>query len=469
MVPFIVIEPDYWALKDTSYRQYIFLKECIASLQQDIESLGGNLCIKTGNVEDVLNRFHQQYGEMTLWAHQETGNMWTFERDKRVRAWCKAHHIKFYEPQQFGIWRGSSLNRDTWSQRWDAMMSKPILPALHHIRFVQHDESHIIPQANMLGLQHDGITDLQKGGRAQAERDMRSFLHERGEQYRTDMSSPITGEWGCSRLSAHLAYGTLSMREIYQATKQRVQELRALPKDERGTWLSSLSSFNGRLHWHCHFSQKLELEPELEFLPMARSYIGVRDNGDDLETLTAYANGQTGYPFIDACMRYLKATGWINFRMRAMLMSFASYDLWLPWQKSGDVLARYFTDYDPGIHWPQSQMQSGVTGINTIRIYSPVKQGLDQDPSGDFTRKWVPELKNLSGKKVHEPWKYESESILHYPTPIVDHAIAVKKARDALWAIRKTPQAKLEAEDVYLKHGSRKRPTRRASKKKGDT
>ncbi len=89
-----------------------------------------------------------------------------------------------------------------------------------------------------------------------------------------------------------------------------------------------------------------------------------------------------GYPFLDACMRSLRATGWLNFRMRAMVMSFASYNLWLPWRATGLHLARMFTDYEPGIHWSQVQMQSGTTGINTIRIYNVVKQGYDQDPRG---------------------------------------------------------------------------------------
>ena len=70
--------------------------------------------------------------------------------------------------------------------------------------------------------------------------------------------------------------------------------------------------------------------------------------------------------------------------MRAMLMSFASYNLWLPWQESGSVLASKFIDYEPGIHWNQCQMQSGTTSINVNRIYNPIKQGKDHDPKGTF-------------------------------------------------------------------------------------
>ena len=114
-----------------------------------------------------------------------------------------------------------------------------------------------------------------------------------------------------------------------------------------------------------------------------------------------------GYPFIDACMRALKQRGWINFRMRAMLVSFASYHLWLDWRLFRDWLACQFIDYEPGIHYSQIQMQSGLTGINTLRIYNPVKQGMDHDPAGVFIREWVPELKGIVGEAIHQPWLYQ--------------------------------------------------------------
>ena len=257
------------------------------------------------------------------------------------------------------------------------------------------------------------------------------------------------------------------MREVYQATLKRQEEIAALPKDQRGTWASAMRSFIGRLHWHCHFMQKLEAEPEIEWLPMARVYDGLRPEPENGDMLQAYAEGRTGYPFVDACMRYLHATGWINFRMRAMLMSFASYNLWLPWQQSGEVLARLFTDYEPGIHWPQSQMQSGETGINAVRIYSPVKQGYDQDPTGVFTRKWVPELADLDGKALQEPWTLETPPA-NYPARIVDYAETSKRAKQLIYGLRRTEDARAEASDVFEKHGSRKPRNARSKGKKTD-
>jgi deoxyribodipyrimidine photo-lyase len=158
-------------------------------------------------------------------------------------------------------------------------------------------------------------------------------------------------------------------------------------------------------------------------------------------------------------MRSLSATGWINFRMRAMLVSFASYNLWLPWQETGTVLARLFTDYEPGIHWPQMQMQSGTTGINTIRLYNPVKQGHDQDPDGAFVRRWVPELGSVPDEHLQEPWMwpYAATAIgQRYPVRIVDLAATTKAAKDRIYGARHAAGFRAAADAIQDKHGSRK-------------
>ena len=164
----------------------------------------------------------------------------------------------------------------------------------------------------------------------------------------------------------------------------------------------SLIAFKSRLAWHCHFIQKLYDESEIEYQNLNKAYDGLRENNFNEKYFLAWKKGNTGYPFIDACMRYLSKTGWINFRMRAMLVSFASYQLWLDWKKTSKHLAKLFTDYEPGIHYSQFQMQSGTTGINSIRIYNPIKQSHDQDVNGKFIKKWVPELK-LSLIHISEP------------------------------------------------------------------
>ena len=246
--------------------------------------------------------------------------------------------------------------------------------------------------------------------------------------------------------------------EIFKKTNDKLKSNLTFSKKK------SLIAFKSRLAWHCHFIQKLYDEPEIEFRNMNSAYNGIRENDFNEDYHLAWKNGTTGYPFVDACMRYLRTNGWINFRMRAMLVSFASYQLWLDWKKTSKHLAKLFTDYEPGIHYSQFQMQSGTTGINSIRIYNPIKQSIDQDPKGDFIKKWVPELKEVPNKLVHEPWKltYIDQKGLgieigkHYPNPIVDHHSSSKIARDKIWMIKKTEEAKFNAKKILEKHASAK-------------
>ena len=256
------------------------------------------------------------------------------------------------------------------------------------------------------------------------------------------------------------------MREASQATRLRREQL-AIARQGNGKWRASLKAFESRLSWHCHFMQKLEDEPRLEFRNLHPAYDSLRPVATSSDALAAWRAGETGLPFLDACMRSLAATGWINFRMRAMLMSFASYQLWLDWRLPGEHLARLFTDYEPGIHWPQVQMQSGTTGINATRIYNPVKQGYDQDAAGNFIRRWVPELADVPGAFIHEPWRWpDAQRILgkRYPAPIVDPHRAAETARRRIHAVRSDGDHRDAARAVFERHGSRKRSakTRRA-------
>ena len=262
------------------------------------------------------------------------------------------------------------------------------------------------------------------------------------------------------------------MREVFQACEKRNHEIKQMPRGQKGKWSSAMRSFLGRLRWHCHFIQKLEDEPRIEFENMHPAYDELRVNEFNEDYFEAWKAGMTGYPMVDACMRALTATGWLNFRMRAMLVSFAAYHLWLDWRAFGPHLARQFTDYEPGIHYSQLQMQSGVTGINTLRIYNPVKQSYDQDPDGRFIRKWVPELAGLSAQWVHEPWKLSSDLHHHkacqlgrdYPFPLVNNDTAMKQARSRMGEARRADGFAEMARQVYTRLGSRNRPPQRRAR-----
>ena len=460
VLPLLVIEPEWWAEPDMSARHYAFMAESATELNEVLGRIGQRLVVRVGDVVSVLDEIRRKAPIEGLWSHEETGGDWTFRRDKRVAAWCAANGIVWMEYRQDGVIR-RLRSRDGWAGRWDRLMGQPALERPHTLAEQPTPiESHRLPQPAELGLASDYCPDRQQGGREAALNTLYSFLHERGETYRLAMSQPAEGALACSRMSPHLAWGTISMREIAQATWRRQRELKLANDRSLATWRGSLISFTGRLHWHCHFMQKLEDEPRLEFQNLHRAYDGLRMPAEsDASLLTAWCNGETGLPFVDACMRCLNATGWMNFRMRAMLMAVASYHLWLDWRQPGLHLARQFTDYEPGIHWPQTQMQSGTTGINTVRIYNPVKQGFDQDPGGDFVRKWVPELAAIDGPAVHQPWTHDGcAAILDktYPMPVVDYTEAARAARQRIYGARKGPEFRQTADAIQEKHGSRR-------------
>ncbi|MEL6965603.1 MAG: FAD-binding domain-containing protein [Pseudomonadota bacterium] len=336
-------------------------------------------------------------------------------------------------------------------------MSAPMIQRPKGLMPLSEIEPGPLPQAQDVGIANDEAPKRFRGGRSVGLSDLESFLQDRGEPYQKAMSSPLTAFDGCSRLSAHLAFGTVSMRETYQAACRRQDDLRALHMEHRGRWPGAVRSFLARLHWHCHFIQKLEDEPAIEFRCFHSAYEGLREH--NAEAIERWSTGQTGLPFVDACMRALNAHGWINFRMRAMLVSFASYHLWLPWRSTGEPLARLFIDYEPGIHWSQMQMQSSTTGINLPRIYNPIKQGRDFDPNGSFIRYWIPELSEVPNIYIHEPWLWpEMRATIggHYPPPIVDERAARKVARDKIWAVRREPGYRAIADQIQVRHGSRK-------------
>lgn len=447
VLPVYIVEPDYWALPDVSGRQFALLRESLQDLTKDLAGLGLTLCLRVGQAVDELERLRSATQAQHLVSHEETGNAWTFARDRAVADWARGQGVVWEELAQSGVVR--RLNgRDGWAARRNAYLRQPqsLLPTLR--------AAAPQPGQDWPALRDDDCPHRQRGGRQAGLHCLDSFLTERGREYRKAMSSPLSGETACSRLSPHLALGTLSGREVAQAAAQRQRAI----KGTRQGWVGALKSFQSRLAWRDHFMQKLEDEPEMEWRCLHPAFETLRADPPDTHHLNAWSAGETGLPFLDACMRYLAATGWLNFRMRSMVMAVGSYHLWLPWRETGLHLARQFTDYEPGIHWSQVQMQSGATGINTPRIYNPIKQGYDQDPDGRFTRKWVPELARVPDAFLQEPWRWEGAARLSYPRPIVDVPSAARQARDRISTVRRKTGFREAARNVADKHASRKDP-----------
>jgi deoxyribodipyrimidine photo-lyase len=459
-----IIEPSVWAQPDAALQHYQFLLESLRDLDADLRCLGGQLHVVAGEFVALLARLLIANPFEAVYAHEETGNDITYKRDLAVGQWCKSNKVEFREFRQFGVVR-KLKNRDDWKSHWDKHVRTPMLPmpAMESLQFVPLPwATTLLPNPSKLGLALEAPKLRQLGGRRLGLEVLQNFLSDRSAQYRGGISSPLSAPTACSRLSPYLTFGCVSLREVVQSTYHAIN---ALPI---GNWQKKgLVAFVSRLYWHCHFIQKLESEPELEYQNLHRGYDGLRENDWNPAHFEALTTARTGWPLVDACVVMLRETGWLNFRMRAMLVSVAAYPLWLHWRPVGQWLAQQFLDYEPGIHWSQMQMQSGTTGINTTRVYNPIKQAQDHDPQGHFVRRWLPYMRHVPDTYLFEPWRMPLTLQQHLkltvgagaefdiPEPVVDLQTATREAKAKLHGLRAQPQVKAGKAAIVEKHGSR--------------
>ena len=432
------VELNYWDQPCTSDRQWQFVRECLISLDAQLNVLGTALEVHVAPVIQMLDVLHLRLGPFALHSHQETGGLWTFERDRAVLAWCQSHGVRWHEYVQNGVVRPVSRRGRRFREHWQAWATEPLtqLPAqAEWLQPASGPPSEVLPAA----VKQDPLPcpGRQLGGFQHARDLLDSFLAKRGEGYSAHMSAPATAERGCSRLSPHIAHGSLSLRQIAQSALQASE---AAP---RGHWHRHLNSYVTRLWWHCYWLQVLEnrpdmerraLVPEMEKLPRSM----------DLQRFDAWRLGRTGWPMVDACMRFLHHHGWLNFRMRAMLVTVGTHTLGLPWRPVADWLAQLFVDFEPGIHYPQIQMHSSMAASPVLRLYNPVTQARELDSKGDFVRCWVPELQQVPDSWIFLPWSMPTPARLRYglvdgadyPLPLVQFEQAHRCVKADIAALR---------------------------------
>ena len=467
-----MIETQRLKLKDTSPMHINWELDCAVALSKDVKKIGLDIHFHIGDAREILEGIHCKYGIHRILSHEETGNSWSYERDKMISKWCNSKDIVWDEYPNNGVIRRLK-NRDLWKRERDSRMRIPINEPPLFSNGIIFDGN--ILEMNDLGFKNCVRKDWPEAGEKAAMKRLNEFLDKDSKRYSQSISSPILSIKHGSRLSPYFTTGVLSMRRVVQKTNEKINFIKKNKEniENHSIWIRSLNSFRRRLAWRCHFIQKLEMEPNLDLVAQNPLIEKNMDRKLDLHRFDKWANGNTGWPFFDACMRQLKSTGWINFRMRAMMMSCASYNLWLPWRETGEYLAKLFLDYEPGIHWSQVGMQSGTTGINTIRAYSMTKQGKDHDPNGEYIRKWVPELSMVPTDYIHEPWKMSEkiqESIIchigkDYPEPILNEIESRKEGIKKSYSARKGDDVRDISRQVLKRHGSRSKTRKKTTPK----
>ena len=435
-------EPSLKKNKHYTSRHWNFIKESINDLNIYLKNIDTHIHTYNKEFTDVLKEIQDKFLVKKIFSHKETGLNITFERDILLKEYCQENSIQWEEEINNGVFRGLK-NRKNWIKKWRDHMISPVV-------LFKGEKNDFINIKKNQNLKVKNSKILQKGGSSSGIKYLDSFLDTRHTKYQNNISKPEASRTSCSRLSPYMSWGNISTRYAWQRAKEQIQN---------GKSKFQLNGFTSRLRWQAHFIQKFEMECQMEFRSVNKGYQNLV-KPINKKFISAWQKGKTGYPLVDASMRCVVETGYLNFRMRALLVSFLTHHLWQPWQSGVIHLARNFLDFEPGIHYSQFQMQAGETGINMIRIYNPTKNAKEHDKDGIFIKKWIPKLKKIPAPLLFEPWKmslidqesYDCKIGKDYPNPIVDISETYKYAASKLWSIKSNPKVKEESSRILQKH-----------------
>lgn len=405
----------------------------LRSLQERLRELGGDLLVRTGDPVDVVASVASEFSAAAVHVNLDVSPFAT-RRDDAVRAalgvagvrWCPSWGTLVHPPGEVRTAAGGlsqvftpfhrAWARTPWSA-WPEPGAAAVLSA----------PGEPIPPSG----EYPFVSDQHGDARAPGEHGAFARLLDaaaRADRYDDERNTP--GIRGTSELSADLKFGTLSPRTVARVVGESTPGRAALVR---------------QLAWRDWYAHLLFATPSLVDEPMKPQYAGIAWLDDDAG-FTAWTEGRTGFPFVDAGMRQLRATGWMHNRVRMVTASFLVKNLLVDWRRGERHFRHVLVDADVPQNVGNWQWVAG-TGPDASpynRIFNPVLQGQRFDPDGSYIRTWVPELAGLDAGAIHEPWTVGPLELaaagltlgVEYPAPIVDLGGSRQRALAAYGEVR---------------------------------
>ncbi|MGD6843290.1 FAD-binding domain-containing protein [Bacillus infantis] len=426
VIPLYIAEP-HLSRKDVSQRHILFAAEGLEQLDEGLRDLGGRLFAAQGTIIDILEDLQNTHGEFSLFFHR----VYDSETDRLAAEWMESKGLPFYPfhpPGQLEKPKSKGAFRKLWQESMLEELTSP--PAAVRVPDKVPDFLNLsIQKALSMKVKGDAIRFGQNGGEKRAIETLEFFLGEQLANYEKNYQKPLASSFSSSRLSPYLAFGNISVRMAYQEAAKKAEESTEAEKQQLSLFQSKLLERCETIQWYESESQAEVIENEL-----------VRTH--DKYHFESWRTGHTGIPSIDASMRCLHKTGWLNYSSRRMVASFACNILLLDWEKAARELALLFLDHEPAVHMKQMGILAGAGGSKTVKIIDPVKWGKELDNDGSFIRRYVPELKDVDVAYIHEPWLYPGFFQLGYPAPICDVRKAIKQAKRQIATQKKDQKPK---------------------------